>query len=128
MHLYGKYGGVLLITVAQEGNSNILPVAFVIVETPWGKQYLINAGYEWYMDALRTLSREMADWASRFNKKIWLQHCDCGCWFAYMKTNISGYINAVLKITRYLPISTIVRCTYERLQQLFVQKNRVAHA
>ncbi|XP_025692887.1 uncharacterized protein [Arachis hypogaea] len=31
-HLYGKYGGTLLITIAQDGNSNIIPVAFVLVE------------------------------------------------------------------------------------------------
>ncbi|XP_057720165.1 uncharacterized protein LOC130934631 [Arachis stenosperma] len=31
-HLYGKYGGTLLIAVAQDGNSNILPVAFALVE------------------------------------------------------------------------------------------------
>ncbi|XP_072061930.1 uncharacterized protein [Arachis hypogaea] len=32
-NLYGKYGGVLLIAVAQDGNSNILPIAFAIVES-----------------------------------------------------------------------------------------------
>ncbi|RYR54160.1 hypothetical protein Ahy_A06g029414 [Arachis hypogaea] len=32
-HLYGKYGGVLLIAVAQDENSNILPIAFAIVES-----------------------------------------------------------------------------------------------
>ncbi|XP_016186373.1 uncharacterized protein LOC107628078 [Arachis ipaensis] len=31
-HLYGRYGGVLLIAVAQDSNSNILPIAFAIVE------------------------------------------------------------------------------------------------
>ncbi|XP_015941095.1 uncharacterized protein LOC107466616 [Arachis duranensis] len=31
-HLYGKYGGTLLIVIAQDGNSNILPVAFALVE------------------------------------------------------------------------------------------------
>ncbi|XP_016207522.1 uncharacterized protein LOC107648005 [Arachis ipaensis] len=31
-HLYGKYGGTLLIKIAQDGNSNILPVAFALVE------------------------------------------------------------------------------------------------
>ncbi|XP_057745886.1 uncharacterized protein LOC130964812 [Arachis stenosperma] len=31
-HLYGKYGGTLLIAIAQDGNSNILPVAFALVE------------------------------------------------------------------------------------------------
>ncbi|KAL4343672.1 hypothetical protein AHAS_Ahas11G0101800 [Arachis hypogaea] len=29
-HLYGKYGGTLLMAIAQDGNSNILPVASVI--------------------------------------------------------------------------------------------------
>ncbi|XP_052114488.1 uncharacterized protein LOC127745600 [Arachis duranensis] len=31
-HLYGKYGRTLLIAIAQNGNSNILPVAFTLVE------------------------------------------------------------------------------------------------
>ncbi|XP_057718173.1 uncharacterized protein LOC130932773 [Arachis stenosperma] len=38
-HLYGKYGGTLLLAIAQDGNSNILPVAFALVEgenaEPW---------------------------------------------------------------------------------------------
>ncbi|XP_057734883.1 uncharacterized protein LOC130950414 [Arachis stenosperma] len=196
-HLYGKYSGVLLIAVAQDGNNNILPIAFAIVEsksteswsffltnlmchiTPqdgllvisersqaikaalssddngWhppmvfhaycirhmvvnfmsrfklaeGKKYLINAaysqsqaGFEWYMDALRGVSPAMADWADRFKKEIWFQHCDSGRRFGHMTTNLSKCINAVLKGTRYLAISTIVRITYERLQKLFVRR------
>ena len=31
-HLYGKYKGALLVAVAQDGNQNILPIAFAIVE------------------------------------------------------------------------------------------------
>ncbi|XP_025665036.1 uncharacterized protein [Arachis hypogaea] len=31
-HLYGKYGGTLLLAIAQDENSNILPVAFTLVE------------------------------------------------------------------------------------------------
>ncbi|XP_016185960.1 uncharacterized protein LOC107627649 [Arachis ipaensis] len=31
-HLYGKYGGTLLVAIAQDGNSNMLPVAFALVE------------------------------------------------------------------------------------------------
>ncbi|XP_020996310.2 uncharacterized protein LOC110280108 [Arachis duranensis] len=31
-HLYGKFGGTLLVAIAQDGNSNILPVAFALVE------------------------------------------------------------------------------------------------
>ncbi|XP_039118838.1 uncharacterized protein LOC120254943, partial [Dioscorea cayenensis subsp. rotundata] len=31
-HLYGKYKGTLLMAIAQDGNKNILPIAFAIVE------------------------------------------------------------------------------------------------
>ncbi|XP_025684965.1 uncharacterized protein [Arachis hypogaea] len=31
-HLYDKYGGTLLMAIAQDGNANILPIAFAIVE------------------------------------------------------------------------------------------------
>ncbi|XP_016178943.1 uncharacterized protein LOC107621434 [Arachis ipaensis] len=31
-HLYGKYGGTLLIAIVQDGNSNSIPIAFALVE------------------------------------------------------------------------------------------------
>ncbi|XP_057756397.1 uncharacterized protein LOC130975655 [Arachis stenosperma] len=31
-HLYGKYKGTLLVAIAQDGNQNIVPIAFVLVE------------------------------------------------------------------------------------------------
>ena len=31
-HLYGKYGGALLTAIVQDSNSNILPIAFAVVE------------------------------------------------------------------------------------------------
>ncbi|XP_027357171.1 uncharacterized protein LOC113866543 [Abrus precatorius] len=31
-HLYGKYSGTLLMAIAEDGNSNILPIAFAVVE------------------------------------------------------------------------------------------------
>ncbi|XP_025678439.1 uncharacterized protein [Arachis hypogaea] len=38
-HLYGKYSGVLLIAVIQDGNNNILPIAFAIVESDSTKSW-----------------------------------------------------------------------------------------
>ncbi|XP_057758603.1 uncharacterized protein LOC130979234 [Arachis stenosperma] len=32
IHLYDKYGGTLLVAIAQDGNSNIIPVAFTLLE------------------------------------------------------------------------------------------------
>ncbi|XP_072056271.1 uncharacterized protein [Arachis hypogaea] len=31
-HLYSKYGGTLLMAIAQDGNANILPIVYVVVE------------------------------------------------------------------------------------------------
>ncbi|XP_016168186.1 uncharacterized protein LOC107610689 [Arachis ipaensis] len=38
-HLYGKYGGTLLLAIAQDRNSNILPVAFALVEGENGESW-----------------------------------------------------------------------------------------
>ncbi|RYR21476.1 hypothetical protein Ahy_B03g066778 [Arachis hypogaea] len=124
--LYGKYDGVLLVAVAQDDNNNTLPVAFAIVESETTESCPSNTRYKWYIDALRGLSRELTNWASRFNKKIWLQHCDSSHRFGHMTTNLSECMNTVLKDMWYLPISAIVKCTYKRLHQLFVRKSREA--
>ncbi|RYR31900.1 hypothetical protein Ahy_B01g056843 [Arachis hypogaea] len=71
---------------------------------------------------------EMVDWALRFRKDLWLQHCDEGRRYGHMTTNLSECINVMLKGTRNLPVAAIVRAMYERLQQLFVRREREAHA
>ncbi|XP_015942797.1 uncharacterized protein LOC107468072 [Arachis duranensis] len=40
-HLYGKYGGTLLLVIAQDGNSNILPIAFTLVEGENAESWLL---------------------------------------------------------------------------------------
>ncbi|RYR59483.1 hypothetical protein Ahy_A05g025375 [Arachis hypogaea] len=92
MHLYDKYGGVLLIAVAQDNNINILPVAFAIVESRTMESCPSKAEYEQYMDALRGLLCEMTDCAGKFNKKIWSQHCDNDRRFWHITTNLSECI------------------------------------
>ncbi|XP_025638940.1 uncharacterized protein [Arachis hypogaea] len=47
-HLYGKYGGVLLMGVAQDGNSNTFPVAFAIVESHAIKAALRDDDNGWH--------------------------------------------------------------------------------
>ncbi|RYQ85351.1 hypothetical protein Ahy_B10g104895 [Arachis hypogaea] len=39
------------------------------------------------------------DWASRFNKKIWLQHCDSGRKLGHITTKLSECLKEVLKGT-----------------------------
>ncbi|RYR31922.1 hypothetical protein Ahy_B01g056867 isoform A [Arachis hypogaea] len=50
-HLYGKYTGTLLMGIAQDGNNNILPIAFVLVER--------ENTYAWYF-FLTNLRRHVA--------------------------------------------------------------------
>ncbi|XP_015969615.1 uncharacterized protein LOC107493052 [Arachis duranensis] len=45
-HLYGKYGGTLLLAIAQDGNLNILPVAFALVEGENAEHNGIKAALE----------------------------------------------------------------------------------
>ena len=45
-----------------------------------------------------------------------------------MTTNLSECINAVLKGTRNLPITALVKSTYFRLVELFVRKGQEAEA
>ena len=202
-HLYGKYGGTLLMAIAQDGNSNILPIAFALVEgetreawsffltnlrqhvTPqegiliisdrhgaikaalnaedsgWhpprahhaycirhivsnfalafkskdAKRALMNAAYSktrreyvYYRGLLRDENPAMCDWIDRIPIEKWAQHADEGRRFGHMTTNLSECINAVLKGTRNLPITALVRSTYFRLAALFVKKGKEAEA
>ena len=202
-HLYGKYGGTLLMAIAQDGNSNILPIAFAVVEgettgawsffftnvrrhvapqegiliisdrhaaikaainaegSGWhpplahhvycirhiasnfavvfkskdAKRALINAAYAkthreylYYRGLLRDENPAMCEWIDRISIEKWAQHADEGRRFGHMTTNLSECINAVLKGTRNLPITALVKSTYFRLAELFVRKGRQAEA
>ncbi|XP_057734020.1 uncharacterized protein LOC130949269 [Arachis stenosperma] len=194
-HLYGKYGGTLLLAIAQDGNSNILPIAFALVEgenaeswsfflsnlrehvTPqegilvisdrhngikaaleapeigWlpprafraycirhvaanfaltfkgkdSRRMLVNAAYAkteaefyYWFDIMRTENPAMCDWANRMEYDKWTQHEDASRRFGHMTTNISECVNSMLKGTRNLPVTSLVKSTYGRLAQLFV--------
>ncbi|XP_057730518.1 uncharacterized protein LOC130945838 [Arachis stenosperma] len=179
-HLYGKYGGTLLVAIAQDGNSNILPVAFALVEgenaeswhngikaaleAPDGgwlppaayrafcirhvaanfaltfkgkgaRRLLVNVAYaktevefDYWFDILRSEELAMCDWANQIEYSLWTQYCDEGQRFGHMTTNISEYVNSILKGVRNLPVCSLVKATYGRLAELFVRNGRVAEA
>ncbi|XP_025664722.1 uncharacterized protein [Arachis hypogaea] len=166
-HLYGRYGGVLLIAVAQDGNSNILPIAFAIADfestESWSffltnlrrhvtdnrnflsaiKAALSSDDSGWYplrafhAYCIKHLTANfMAHFKSAKGKRYLINAAyssskagyECGRQFGHMTTNLLECINTVLKGTRYLLISAIVRITYERLQKLFVMKGREAQS
>ncbi|XP_025617127.1 uncharacterized protein [Arachis hypogaea] len=45
-HLYGKYGWTLLMAIARDGNANILPIAFTIVEVETKEAWLFFLLYQ----------------------------------------------------------------------------------
>ncbi|XP_020986016.1 uncharacterized protein LOC107481570 [Arachis duranensis] len=187
-HLYGKYGGTLLLAIVQDGNSNILPIAFTLVEgenaeswsfflsnlrshvtpqegilvisdrhngiksaleapeTGWlpphafraycirhvaanfaltfkgkdARRMLVNAAYAkteaefyYWFDIMRSENPAMCDWANRMEYDKWTQHEDSGRRFGHMTTNISECVNSVLKGTRNLSVTSLVKSTHQ---------------
>ncbi|XP_073223452.1 uncharacterized protein [Cicer arietinum] len=56
--LYGKYKGTLLVAVAQDGNDNVIPIAYAIVE-----DYSINEPtYRYYCREIGMLTPEALKW------------------------------------------------------------------
>ncbi|XP_025670176.1 uncharacterized protein [Arachis hypogaea] len=202
-HLYGKYGGTLLMAIAQDGNANILPIAFAVVKgetkeswsfflsylrehvTPqlglivisdrhksidgalnadgslWKpphafqafctrhiaskfmthfknkdlKKVLINAAYSrsqrefaHYYGRFRGKNVAITNWLEEMSHSQWAQHAEEGRRFGHMTTNISECINAVMKGSRNLPITALVKSSYFRLGELFARKGSEALA
>ena len=70
----------------------------------------------------------MREWIDRISIERWAQHADEGHRFGHLTTNLSEGINVVLKGTRNLPITALVKSTYFPLAKLFVRKGREAKA
>ncbi|XP_072054171.1 uncharacterized protein [Arachis hypogaea] len=142
----------------EDGNSNILPVAFALVEgenaESWAfflsdlpanfaltfkgkdaRRLLVNAAYaktdvefHYWFDILRFEDPAMCEWTNRIEYSLWTQYCDEGRRFGHMTTNISECVNSILKGVRNLPVCSLVKATYGRLAELFVRKGREAEA
>ncbi|MED6135639.1 hypothetical protein PIB30_117876 [Stylosanthes scabra] len=202
-HLVGKYSGILLIAIAQDGNGNLLPVAFAIVEkedtdswfffltnlrrhvapqpdiliisnnhpaikaalerdgSGWhhdaycirhiasnfgtkfknnvAKEHVVKAAYsktqaqaQYHIDLIRSedsrTSQAMMEWIQELEPHKWLQHRDEGRRYGHMTTHLSQCYNAVLKGTCDIPVCAIVKCTYHRLNALFIILGQEAQA
>ena len=95
----------------------------------------MNAAYSktrrecmYYLGLLRDENPAMCEWINRIPIEKWAQHADGGWRFGHMTTNLSEYINIILKGTRNLPITALVKSTYFHLAALFVKKMREEEA
>ncbi|KAL1291417.1 hypothetical protein AAHE18_20G199200 [Arachis hypogaea] len=88
----------------------------------------IEAKFDYWFDIMRIENPAICDWANRMEHDKWTQHQDGGRRFGHMTTNIFECVNFVLKGTRNLPITALVKSTYGRLAELFVIRGQSAEA
>ncbi|XP_016164934.1 uncharacterized protein LOC107607499 [Arachis ipaensis] len=202
-HLYGKYKGCLLVAVSQDGNNNIVPIAFAIVEgetsdawyfflsnlrqhvvtrdgvrlisdrhdsirsaidrsngawsppkafhmfcirhiesnflrkfkAPYLQKLIVNIGYsrtirEYQMryERLKERGEAYTNWLDRIPREQYALAFDGGYRWGHMTTNLVECINSVLKGARNLPVTTLVKATFYRLNELFTRKRAEAEA
>ncbi|XP_015963682.1 uncharacterized protein LOC107487540 [Arachis duranensis] len=155
-HLYGKYGGTLLVAIAQDGNSNILPVAFALVEgenaeswsfflshlrehvTPQSSLLVISNRHNGIKAAFEAPDREWLPPSAYRTFCIRHVAANFSLTFkgkdarrllvnvAYAKTEVEFHY--WFDILRNLSVCSLVKATYGRLAELFVRKGREAEA
>ncbi|CAL0310918.1 unnamed protein product [Lupinus luteus] len=91
------------------------------------KEKVIQMGYELMrprfermLSALREKNARAAAWLDHIPKEKWAQCYDEGSRYGHMTTNLAECINGVLKGSRALPITALVRTTYYGLNSWFV--------
>ncbi|XP_058733636.1 uncharacterized protein LOC131605277 [Vicia villosa] len=72
--LYGKYRGTLLMTVAQDGNGNIFPIAYALVEG----YALTESTYTYNREEIRQTDMEVFNWIENLQREKWSRAYDGG--------------------------------------------------
>ncbi|KAL5194606.1 hypothetical protein HKD37_20G056656 [Glycine soja] len=77
------------------------------------------------LEKFRQLSPAIATWIDRISKEKWTMAYDReGRRYGHMTTNLSECINKVLKDCRNIPITALVKSTYNRCRKYFVDELR----
>ncbi|KAK5846385.1 hypothetical protein PVK06_002671 [Gossypium arboreum] len=71
---------------------------------------------------LRSVNEEGADYLCNIPFEQWTQAYDDSLRYSHITSNLAECINSILKGTRHLPITSVVRETYFRLVALFQNK------
>ncbi|KAH1214917.1 hypothetical protein GmHk_13G036177 [Glycine max] len=79
------------------------------------------------LEKFRQLSPAIATWIDRISKEKWTMAYDReGRRYGHMTTNLSECINKVLKDCRNIPITALVKSTYNRCRKYFVDRDHQA--
>ncbi|KAH0650215.1 hypothetical protein KY284_030127 [Solanum tuberosum] len=119
-HVYGKYDIKLLIAIATDGNGSILPLAFAIVANESMETWSL------FLDHLHLHvvkgRRDVALILDRHHGI--LSSVDGGRKWEMLTTNSSESFNGLLKSTRGLPVTAMVRLTYNLIVNRFVTRSK----
>ena len=81
------------------------------------------------LEKFRQTSPEIERWIDSIPKEKWSQAYDIGGRrYGHMTTNLSEAVNKVLKGARNMPITALVKSTYGRMVEYFVQRDAEARA
>ncbi|KAH0728941.1 hypothetical protein KY289_000129 [Solanum tuberosum] len=119
-HVYEKYDIKLLIAIATDGNSSILPLAFAIVANESMETWSL------FLDHLHLHvvkgRRDVALISDRHHGI--LSSVDGGRRWEMLTTNSSESFNGLLKSARGLPVTAMVRLTYNLIVNRFVTRSK----
>ncbi|KAK2418781.1 hypothetical protein QL285_040946 [Trifolium repens] len=79
---------------------------------------------EFYRMEIGRENPEAGRWVDNIPRRQWTQAFDDGLRWGHMTTNLAESMNSVLKGTRNLPITALVKSTYFKLVDLFVQRGK----
>ena len=103
-------------------------------KVPHLQKLVVNIGYsrtveEYNINYKRLEERgeTYARWCDAIGLRHWVLAFDEGHRWGHMTTNLVECINSVLKGARNLPMLTLVRATYYRLNELFTWKSAESH-
>ncbi|XP_016200153.1 uncharacterized protein LOC107641163 [Arachis ipaensis] len=128
-HLYGKYKGVLLVAVAQDGNQNIVPIAFAIVEGEMADAwefFLTNLQrYVVTIDAVGIISdrytsidaaiaRSNGKWSP---PRAWHMYCIRHIGSNFLRRFKSPYLHKLMVNTGYSRMEQEYNKNYQRLKE-----------
>ncbi|XP_058733593.1 uncharacterized protein LOC131605228 [Vicia villosa] len=80
---------------------------------------LTESTYAYYRVEIRQTGMEAFNWIENLPREKWSRAYDGGRRWGHMTTNLVESLNSVMKETRNLPITALVRSTYFRMGTLF---------
>ncbi|XP_050890812.1 uncharacterized protein LOC127096261 [Lathyrus oleraceus] len=90
------------------------------------RKIVVNMGYalteekfNYYRGEIRRTNNDALSWIDNIPREKWAREFDGGQHWGHMTTNLAEAMNSVLKETRNLPITALVKSTYYRLESLF---------